>query len=74
MRVFKAITGLQYKCPSKCCLFCKYCTDIFVDYTHGPYMIICEKFNVNQYDPKQVELGLHGKCKYFEDQENEMEK
>lgn len=65
MKVFKAITGLQYKCPDKCCLFCKHCTDIFVDYTHGPYMIICE----NHHNSKQIDLGLHGKCKHFEERE-----
>jgi len=25
MKIFKAITGLQYKCPDTCCLFCKEC-------------------------------------------------
>ena len=27
----------------KSCLICKHCTDIFWDYTNGPYMTICEK-------------------------------
>ena len=71
MKIFKAVTGLQYKCPDKCCLFCKHCSDIFVDYTNGPYMIICEKFCANNKYKKQVNLGLHGKCKYFEERESE---
>lgn len=27
----------------KSCFFCKHCTDIFFDYTNGPYMFICNK-------------------------------
>ena len=31
------------KCKNdKDCLFCKNCTDIFYDYTNGPYMVICK--------------------------------
>ena len=30
------------KCKNdKDCLFCKNCSDIFYDYTNGPYMVIC---------------------------------
>lgn len=33
-----------YECdaPDNCCLFCKHCTDVFWDYTNGPYMFFCE--------------------------------
>lgn len=24
------------------CVFCKHCSDIIWDYTHGPYMLFCE--------------------------------
>lgn len=24
------------------CLFCDHCTDVFWDFTNGPYMMICE--------------------------------
>lgn len=35
------------KCKNdKDCLFCKNCTDLFYDYTNGPYMVIC-KLNKN---------------------------
>ena len=34
------VFGLKNK---KSCLICKHCTDIFWDYTHGPYMLFCEK-------------------------------
>lgn len=43
MRDFKACTGITYIAPDDCCLFCKHCTDIFLDYTHGPYLMLCEK-------------------------------
>lgn len=29
--------------PEKCCLFCKYCSDVFYDYSHGPYMFFCQE-------------------------------
>lgn len=40
----------RYKCeyyecdaPDNCCLFCEHCTDVFFDYTNGPYMFLCDK-------------------------------
>lgn len=38
--------------PSKCCLFCEHCTDVYWDYINGPYMFICE-------------LGIEGKLRAF---------
>lgn len=32
----------KYHCPDKCCLTCGHCTDVFWDYTNGPYMVTCE--------------------------------
>lgn len=26
------------------CFFCEHCTDIFFDYTNGPYWLICDLF------------------------------
>lgn len=44
------------------CVFCKHCTDIFWDYTHGPYMLFCE----DDHDVSQRP------CPYFEeDKEND---
>lgn len=40
------------------CVFCKHCTDMFWDYTHGPYMIFCEK------DCLTEKLT----CQYFEEE------
>lgn len=42
MRIFKCANGFSYQCPDNSCLFCDHCTDIFYDYTNGPYMIICD--------------------------------
>lgn len=54
MRIFNCENGSQYVCPDKACVFCDHCTDIFYDYTHGPYLICCE-------------LNKHpdDNCKYF---------
>lgn len=39
---FECENGLVYSMPAKHCAFCKHCTDIFYDYSNGPYMFICE--------------------------------
>ena len=36
-------TGTVYEMPEKHCVFCKHCTDIFYDYTNGPYGFTCDK-------------------------------
>lgn len=36
-------TGDVYKFPTTHCAFCKHCTDLFWDYTSGPYMFMCDK-------------------------------
>ncbi len=28
--------------PSRSCLFCSHCTDVFWDYANGPYMFFCD--------------------------------
>lgn len=28
--------------PDKCCAFCSHCSDLFYDYTNGPYLYICD--------------------------------
>ena len=40
--------------PSNYCVFCEKCTDIFWDYSNGPYMCMCD-------DQHQYEDG----CEYF---------
>lgn len=41
-KVFTCENGRRYLFPARHCAFCKHCTDIFYDYTHGPYMFICD--------------------------------
>lgn len=49
-----------YKMPEKHCAFCKHCIDFYYDYTHGPYLFICEKDgqgyeNCNQFEEEDGE-------------------
>ena len=44
----------------KACFFCDHCTDIFYDYTNGPYMFICDKDHNDE-----IQRGLAGKCPDF---------
>lgn len=55
--VFEAITGQIYGCKPPSCLICEHCTDIYTDYTNGPYMIICALHYENE-----IEAG----CKHFQ--------
>ena len=36
--------GENFQCyaPDNCCLFCRHCSDVYWDYTNGPYMFFCE--------------------------------
>lgn len=52
------------KAPEKCCLFCKHCTDVFWDYTNGPYMFMCDLC-------QDSEDGYYARCKDFEEDEKE---
>lgn len=47
MKPFKCENGKIYMAPDQHCIFCKHCTDIFYDYTHGPYMFPCNKGHEN---------------------------
>lgn len=42
-RLYGLENGAVYKMPSVHCVFCKHCTDLFYDYTNGPYMFTCDK-------------------------------
>ena len=30
--------------PAKSCFFCKHCSDIFYDFTFGPYLVCCDTY------------------------------
>lgn len=43
MRKYQITNGPTILCKNdKDCLFCTHCTDVFWDYSNGPYMIICD--------------------------------
>lgn len=47
------------------CWFCEYLTDIWWDYTNGPYMLDCVKENETNLD--LIREGCNGECKYFKE-------
>lgn len=42
LKPFECENGLVYSIPSNHCAFCKHCSDLFWDYSSGPYMFICD--------------------------------
>lgn len=48
----------KVKAHPRSCFFCYNCTEIFFDYTNGPYMFICD-VKCDTHD------GLLGLCKQF---------
>ena len=40
VKPWKCENGRTYLMPEKHCVFCEHCTDIFYDYTNGPYMFL----------------------------------
>ena len=42
VKLYKCDNGRLYKLPEKCCIYCKHCSDILYDYSHGPYMMFCD--------------------------------
>lgn len=55
---FKCANGIAYYAKEKSCLFCKNCSDIFYDYSNGPYMFICR-------EDRETTEGMAGTCKWF---------
>lgn len=60
MRIFKCANGLEYKCPDTACVFCDHCTDIFYDYTNGPYLMFCEVPGHDCHDGAGCEYFIEG--------------
>lgn len=48
--------------PEKSCLFCEHCTDVFWDYTNGPYMLVCDV-------GADTASGARGECAAFIEEE-----
>lgn len=53
--------------PKRSCCFCSKCTDLWWDYTHGPYMFDCT-------EDRDTEFGCIGQCEYYEDNGTPYEK
>jgi hypothetical protein len=61
--------GYSVVAHKQSCFFCAHLTDIWFDYTNGPYMFHCNSC-VRSNDPGQEEI-VEGKCPYFEEAEKE---
>ena len=59
MREFFCSNGKIYGLPDKCCAFCANCTDIYYDYTNGPYWFLCK--GNHQKEPLQLTVN----CRFF---------
>lgn len=42
LKEFRCANGLIYHFSKNHCVFCEHCTNLFWDYTNGPYMFLCE--------------------------------
>lgn len=54
---------IAFEGPATSCMFCKHCTDMFWDYTNGPYMFMCELSELDA----DTDAGYEGKCDKFEE-------
>lgn len=62
IKIYRCENGHLYKFPQQSCFFCSHCTDIFYDYSHGPYMVFCELNN-----PNRENGNFDSKCLDYED-------
>lgn len=54
--------------PPTSCFFCKHLTDVFWDYTNGPYLFFCDvDHDVDGNCLDKTESGLIGQCREFEE-------
>lgn len=57
--------GRKFGAHEHSCLFCKHLTDIYWDYTHGPYLFICELIKKDS-DWDRIDQAFEGKCGHWE--------
>lgn len=62
-RKWTSDAGASWWCPPKACMFCDHCTDIWWDYTNGPYMVGCDL----DLDPNESG-GYEGNCDSFKEE------
>lgn len=71
-KIFELTDGRKFGAHKRSCLFCKNCSDIYWDYTHGIYDIICVIWWNNADSMREhIHLSLVGKCKSFELEEEQ---
>lgn len=58
-RIFRG-PGYTVKAHPKSCFFCQHLTDIFYDYTNGPYGFVCNLVG-------DIETGMRGVCPDFKE-------
>ncbi len=58
--------GVVVIAPERACLFCEHCTDIWWDYTSGPYLFFCDKYE----DVTKVD-GPSGNCPDFQEDKDD---
>ena len=61
IKLYRCDNGHLYKLHDKSCLFCSHCTDVFYDYSNGPYMAFCELNIEDSSDGNLEELCEHFK-------------
>ena len=67
----------KYNLPGHACVFCKHCSDVFWDYSHGIYGLFCDKDNLAHASLNGTLTGhinngnLSGKCTDFEENNDE---
>ena len=66
---FKEFKGEGYSVMAhpKSCFFCEHCTDIFYDYTNGPYMFFCDLTEDGEDTTDRINKGLKGSCNNFKE-------
>lgn len=75
-REYQLTPGFAIGAHKHSCLFCQYCTDLFWDYTNGPYMFLCEFDDTDLHEAKEHDPGLSfkGECPAFEEETEANEK
>lgn len=63
LKVYRYGEGQAVGAKPDSCLFCKHCTDIFWDYTHGPYTLCCEL----DLFPDCIEVNGRATCSEFKE-------
>ena len=71
-KAFELSDGRKIGAHKHSCLFCKHCSDIFWDYSNGIYAIFCDiEWNNAESMSEHINLSFKGKCKSFEESEEE---